>query len=114
MIVLSMDLSAWHCCNILLMLGLTAAICAKCSVAPMAGPAAPKAIWTDVEVFAMLKYLKDHFSEGGDTTSFKKKTWTAVAGAIVVHHLVSPVKTGNMCKRKWKSVHDLLLSVSFY
>jgi hypothetical protein len=80
----------------------------------MAGSAAPKAIWTDVEIFAMLKYLKDHFPERGNAVSFEKKTWTAGVGTIAVHHSVSPVKTGNMCKSKWKSVCNPLLSASSY
>jgi hypothetical protein len=113
-IVLAMDLSAWYCCDILLTLGLTAAICVQWLVALMVGSAAPKAIWTVVEVFAMLKYLKDYFSERGNAVSFKKKTWTAGAGTIAVHQSVSPVKMGNMCKSKWKSAHNPLLSASSY
>src|ERR1700730_10197888 len=90
-------------------------LCAQIATAVMAfTPASsrgPSAQWNEAENAALLDYLVEHKSEIGDGGMFKMGTFNATAHAIAEHHTLGPVKTGSMCKTKWRTVHILFIYI---
>lgn len=83
-----------------------ATLCAQYSAVVMAAPK-DKANWNDQETAAMVTYLYDHRAEMGDAGMFKMSTFNAAAQHISEHHTAGPVKTGKMCKTKWRTVCNI-------
>ena len=71
----------------------------------------PSVQWNEAENAALLDYLVEHKSEIGDGGMFKMGTFNAAAHVIAGHHTLSPVKTGSMCKTKWRTVHILFIYI---
>jgi hypothetical protein len=89
-------------------------LCAQIATAVMATTPTtrgPSANWNEEEIDVLLAYLLEHKSEIGDGGMFKMGTFNAAANVIASHHTLGPVKTGDMCKRKWRSVHIYLYSL---
>lgn len=74
-------------------------------------PKVERAHWNVAETRALLEYLNDHKSEGGDGLNFKATTYRAAAAHInaLAIHTHGAIKTGDMCSRKWVGVRYHLL-----
>ena len=91
-------------------------LCAQIATAVMAtNPTnrGPSAHWNEDKINALLAYLLEHKSEIGDRGMFKMGTFNAAANSITSHYTLGPVKTGDMCKRKWRSVYTSYLFIFF-
>ena len=73
----------------------------------------PTAQWNEEETKALLTYLAEHKSEIGDGGMYKMVTFNAVASEIAKYHTSGPVKTGKMCKTKWRAVFIYLFIYTF-
>ena len=63
-----------------------------------------RAQWTDLETHALLDYLIEHQSEGGDGMNFKPATFEKALDYIAPHHTKGPPKTGKMLHTRYKTV----------
>ena len=90
-------------------------LCAQIATAVMASGSAstrgPSAQWNKNETAALLTYLEEHKSEIGDGGMFKMGTFNAAASEIAKYHTSGPVKTGDKCKTKWRSVDILFIYI---
>lgn len=95
--------------EILLYTGTFAAICGHYALLLMLQDQVPasgltRASWKAEEVDALIEYLLQHRSEGGDGGTFKKATYNRLAVHLAPFLKAGPAKTGDMCKGKWNSV----------
>ena len=91
-------------------------LCAQIATAVMAtAPTTrgPTAQWNKEETKVLLTYLAEHKSEIGDGGMYKMVTFNAVASEIAKHYTSGPVKTGKMCKTKWRVVFIYLFIYTF-
>jgi hypothetical protein len=79
-------------------------LCAQVATAIMATAPSDKAQWNEVETTALVDFLLEHKSEIGDAGMYKMTTFNAAAVRIAPHHTSGPMKTGKMCKTKWRAV----------
>jgi hypothetical protein len=81
-------------------------LCAQVATALMATTplASDKAQWNEGETTALVDFLLEHKSEMGEAGMYKMGTFNAAASHIAVHHTSGPIKTGKMCKTKWRAV----------
>ena len=73
----------------------------------------PTAQWNEAETKVLMAYLLEHKSEIGKGGMFKMGTFNAAATKITKHHTSGPVKTGKMCKTKWRTVITQLIKSFF-
>jgi len=83
-------------------------LCGQVATAIMATAPPDKAQWNDDETIALVDDLLEHKSAIGEAGMYKMATFNAAAGHIAAHHTLGPVKTGKMCKTKWRSVRNFL------
>jgi hypothetical protein len=83
-------------------------LCAQYATLLMAS-STDKAQWDEDEIVALLDYLLDHKSAIGEAGSFKMPTFRAAADSISDLLVNGPIKTGKMCKTKWRTVSDVYM-----
>ena len=64
----------------------------------------PRAMWTEVEVDALVNYMFDHRAEAGDGGNFKASTYTAAAAHIAQFTTPPHTKSVKSLQGKWQSV----------
>ncbi|KIM92292.1 hypothetical protein PILCRDRAFT_57258, partial [Piloderma croceum F 1598] len=75
---------------------------------------ADKAQWDEEEIVALLDYLLDHKSAIGEAGSFKMPTFKAAADSISGLLVNGPIKTGKMCKTKWRTLKSTYSAIQKY
>ena len=82
-------------------------LCAQAATAVMAtvpSSTTDKAHWNENETTALVDFLLEHKSEMGQGAMFKLGTFNAAADHIKIHRTSGPIKTGTMCRTKWRAV----------
>jgi hypothetical protein len=87
-----------------------AVLCAQHATLIMA-TSTDKANWNTEETASFVDHLYDHRSEITDAGMFKMATFNAAAQHIAPLHTLGPVKTGKMCKTKWRTVRSIYLCI---
>jgi len=91
--------------------------------APAEDPPLPeasgKAQWSEADEIALIDYIAERKSIGGDGMKFKPSFWSGVAKAMLSHSSLGGVKTSQGCSSKWDRVrtklsHSMILLTCVY